>query len=74
MSIAEACLAFHRDLKAVIQKGQKIKRPAAPKHEEQIEEQIKQEGTSEQLVPPKLPPKREQQSKQEEKGQFLKTR
>ena len=73
MSIAEACLAFHRDLKAVIKKGQKIKRPAAPKHEEQIEEQIKQEGTSEQLVPPKLPPKREQQSKQKEKDQYVKT-
>ena len=33
------------------------KRPAAPKHEEQIEEQ---------LVPPQLPPKREHQSKQDE--------
>ena len=40
------------------------KRPAAPKHEEQIEEQIKQEGTSEQLVPPQLQPKREHHSKQ----------
>ena len=33
------------------------KRPAAPKHEEQIKEQ---------LVPPQLPPKREHQSKQDE--------
>ena len=55
------------------------KRPAAPKHEQQIkreealersaapkQQQIKQEEASERLVPPKLPPKREQQSKQDE--------